>query len=74
MQKTCVCGESIPQRWTLCKNCLQKYGSDRDAWPPWLRFMVADIKRERRAEQRHADMLSFEEIGDVSSEDATVIA
>jgi len=73
MQKACVCGVAIPASWSLCPECLQRYGADRERWPPWLRFMVADIEREWQAERKHAEVLSFSEIGDVSDEDARVI-
>ena len=45
MNRQCVCGEHIPQSWSLCKECLEIYGTDRDDWPSWLSFAVADGQR-----------------------------
>ncbi len=44
----CICGKVITNGFELCANCTAEYGLDRTEWPEWLRFLVADMKRERR--------------------------
>mgnify|MGYP003612360394 FL=1 len=48
----------------MCANCMAEYGKDRSEWPDWLKFMVADMKRERRQEytiDQHE--ISFTDLG-----------
>jgi hypothetical protein len=61
MQRTCVCGKPIANNMRLCKNCYLKYGSDSSEWPEWVKFMVNDIKREVRYEERHKDNIFIDE-------------
>ncbi len=53
--KRCVCGKVITSQFDLCAKCQAEYGTDRSAWPEWLVFMVADMKRERRQQAVIAD-------------------
>ena len=46
--RCCICGKVITNCFELCANCTAEYGLDRTEWPEWLRFLVADMKRERR--------------------------
>jgi hypothetical protein len=69
MQKTCVCGATIPNRGSLCKDCLSIYGTDKDLWPEWLKFMIADMDRESQYERRHSGELSYELLVDADIED-----
>lgn len=62
MYKTCVCGKRINPKSDLCKDCSDTYGTDKNDWPDWLTFMVADIRREYKYENRHADLEFNEEI------------
>ena len=56
MNRRCVCGEYIPNSWSICKECLEIYGADRDAWPSWLSFAVADGQREINRNRRHDEV------------------
>ena len=53
MNRRCVCGQAVPNNWSLCKGCLGIYGADPDSWPAWLVFGVSDIKREWNRDRRH---------------------
>jgi len=46
MTKRCICGTEIPNGWNLCASCLEKYGTDRTLWEPWLKYLVRDHQRE----------------------------
>ena len=46
-KKCCVCGKVITNSYDLCNYCLGEYGSNSTEWPEWLRFIVADLHRER---------------------------
>jgi len=48
--KRCICGKVITSNFDLCSKCLQQYGTNRDEYPDWLKFFIADLKRERREE------------------------
>jgi hypothetical protein len=64
MQKRCICGKIITSQYDLCANCLAEYGNNRSEYPEWLKFMIADMKRERRQEfkiQQHE--ITFSELG-----------
>lgn len=64
MQKRCVCGKIITSQYDLCANCLREYGTDRSEYPEWLKFMIADLKRERRQEFRvKQHEVTFSEFG-----------
>jgi hypothetical protein len=59
--KKCACGKSIKGKNDLCHECLEVFGTDKAEWPEWLRFMVADLKREYEYELRHGRDLEFDE-------------
>jgi hypothetical protein len=61
MKKTCVCGKTITNRTDLCAECKELYGTDKTDWPEWLRYMVADMKREYDYELKHMDFEYDEE-------------
>lgn len=64
MNKRCVCGKIITSQYDLCANCLAEYGTDRSLYPDWLKFMIADMKRERRQEFRiKQHEVTFSELG-----------
>jgi len=56
MQRYCPCGARIAWNRSLCRDCVDEYGSDKERWPAWLRFCVADIQREINYERRHDDL------------------
>lgn len=56
MRRRCVCGRVIRWRDSLCCDCLAQYGSDRDAWPEWLSFLVNDTQRELNVERNHREV------------------
>ena len=56
MNRQCVCGEYIPHSWSLCKECLEIYGADRDVWPAWLSFAVSDAQRVINSDRRHDEI------------------
>lgn len=66
MKKTCVCGKAIINRADLCAECKDLYGTDKKDWPEWLRFMVADMKREYDYELRHGNDLEYDEERDLT--------
>ena len=62
--RRCVCGKIITSNFDLCEKCMLEYGKNREEWPDWLVFMVADMKRERRqdfAYQRNE--ITFSDLG-----------
>jgi len=64
INKRCICGKVITSNFDLCANCMAEYGKDRSEWPDWLKFMIADMKRERRQEytiDQHE--ISFTDLG-----------
>lgn len=64
----CICGKVITSGFDLCSNCTAEYGDDRTEWPDWLRFMVADLKRERRADALiECNEVSFTDLGILDS-------
>ena len=56
MSKECVCGSSIANNRTLCKECAEIYGIDPDEWPEWLRWKFNDLRREHIADLTHNHM------------------
>jgi len=46
-KRCCVCKKIITNNYDLCNRCLEDYGSNSSEWPEWLKFLVADIHRER---------------------------
>lgn len=46
-KKCCVCGKIITNSYDLCNKCLSEYGKDRETWPEWLVFLVADTQKEK---------------------------
>ena len=67
MKRRCACGKYVPHNWSLCKGCLEIYGTDRDAWPAWLSFSVSDIKREWNRDRRHDEVAYNDEYDYVGS-------
>ena len=61
MKKTCACGKAINTKNDLCRECLELYGTDKAEWPEWLRFLVADLKREYEYEIKHGSDLEYDE-------------
>lgn len=52
---TCpVCGHYKPKRWTLCWQCLHKYGGTVAEMPAWVRAAVNHGRRWRYREERRA--------------------
>lgn len=50
---TCVvCGRQITWRFSLCGACENRYGNRAGDWPEWLRYLVNQSRRERRANER----------------------
>lgn len=47
--RQCPCGRKIPAKHYLCRECKDIYG-ERVDWPEWLKFYVADMRREQRVE------------------------
>ena len=62
MNRHCACGARIPHNWSICKDCLEIYGADRDAWPAWLSFAVSDTQREIDYNRTHDDLEYDDEI------------
>ena len=58
MQRYCVCGKMIAGRRKLCPECASIYGSWGE-YPEWLKFMLADMEREYRMEEREARHSEF---------------
>jgi hypothetical protein len=62
------CGTTITNKFAICIQCEQSYGSRPADWPEWLRFLWNDIQRERRRNKRHAaneiefDFIQYDEI------------
>jgi len=56
MSRRCVCGEHIPYSWMLCSECFEIYGANRDAWPAWLDFAVADEQRKINYRRNHDEL------------------
>lgn len=54
MHRICVCGKPIVGKCDLCRECARIYGVNCSVWPEWLRFLVADLKREHRSEISHS--------------------
>ena len=67
MNRRCACGEYIPYSWSLCKECLEIYGADRDAWPAWLAFAVSDDQREIDRARRHDEVAYNDEFSYANS-------
>ena len=64
LSKRCVCGKVITSQFHLCDNCQAEYGLDRAKWPEWLVFMVADLARERRQDERcNEHEITFTDLG-----------
>jgi len=64
MNKRCICGKVITSKYDLCANCMAEYGKDRSEWPDWLKFMVADMRRERRQDIKVSQHeISFTDLG-----------
>ena len=47
--RACPCGRKIPAKHYLCRECRDIYG-ERSEWPEWLKFYIADLKREQDVE------------------------
>ena len=59
LSRKCVCGKSISLRRQLCGECLETYGSDKDKWPEWLKWLVNDNQRRINYERRHDELTIF---------------
>jgi len=43
---------------------MAEYGNNRSEWPDWLKFMIADMKRERRQDIKVSQHeISFTDLG-----------
>ena len=62
MNRRCACGEHIPYSRTLCSECLEIYGVNRDEWPAWLDFAVADEQRKINYRRNHDELEYDDEI------------
>lgn len=59
-----VCGEYKTKTAIICQECNQLYG-ERDEWPQWLCYVVADADREIKSDSRRQEReLPLEETGD----------
>jgi hypothetical protein len=47
-----VCEAQISWQFSICSGCEEKYGRRADEWPEWLRYLVNQSRRERRAHAR----------------------
>jgi len=56
MVRYCPCGARIAWNRSLCRDCIREYGYDKERWPAWLRFYVADMQREIDYERNHDDL------------------
>jgi hypothetical protein len=59
--RRCPCGKRIPLHQSVCAACADKYGTDRAAWPEWLRFCVRDTQRELDCDRRHDELTVFDD-------------
>lgn len=52
--RRCLCCDKNPTTGyhPLCQDCYRKYGDKKD-WEPWLKFLVADKRREMDYDRRH---------------------
>jgi hypothetical protein len=65
-----LCGRRINGHLPLCMACYKTYAPDGNV-PPWLRFLVNDLKRENRSDTRFyagVDNLIDEVIGENDDE------
>ena len=46
----------LPWRWTLCPECLDYYGTDRELWPEWLLKQARSINNEINRSRRHREL------------------
>ena len=54
MKNRCVvCHKKITYRFSLCAACEAEYGNRAGDWPPWVRYLVNQSRRERRANARY---------------------
>ena len=35
-----ICGQKKPNKWDMCKECLEIYRADAESWPEWLRELI----------------------------------
>lgn len=61
MARHCVCGKIITINSSLCNDCLKVHGTDRNQWPEWVRFLVAEEQKELDRERRHRELQLDEE-------------
>ena len=54
MSKCVVCHTNITYQFSLCAACEAEYGRRAGNWPPWVRYLVNQSRRERRAEAKYA--------------------
>jgi hypothetical protein len=55
----CPCGREIPPNIQICRECQDIYGIDKNNWPEWLIWQVADIQRELD-DDRHAAQIFYD--------------
>ena len=67
-----TCGGWKQLRAHLCRECERKYGTNRDEWSEWLRFLVNDCERETYQDELHARR-EIPLRGEVCVEDGEVI-
>ena len=75
--KCVVCGKAITYRFSLCGECEDKYGRRVAEWPEWVRYLVNQSRRERRANKKinkheisMSDLAEQPETGFVHEQDA----
>lgn len=59
--RLCPCGKRIPLSQSICSACARLYGTNRAAWPEWLRFYVRDRQRELDGDRRHDELTIFDD-------------
>ncbi len=65
-QHRCIyCKRPITWQFALCRECEKIFGKPSQ-WPAWLRFMWANIQRERREtrKQQHYEVALNDEFDD----------
>lgn len=50
-----VCAKKITWRFSLCRVCEKTFGRRAKEWPEWLRYLVNQSRRERRAEKKRRE-------------------
>ena len=53
-----ICGGTCPKSMWVCRDCRTKYPELKHRykrWPPWAKDLAAQMKQQRRSEQRILD-------------------